>query len=163
MKKINDNNFDIGLKEETRFFICNQLSILLSDKYLFFTKLLKYHWNIRGQNFKSLHVLFEDGYNMLLKNYDLVAERILQLGYEAPGTMVEFLKLTRLSENPGINPSDKEMIDILCKDIQSIIIQTRELINNTDTTYRDVTTSNLLTDFLVEYEKYLWILRSHII
>lgn len=163
MKKINDNGFDIGLKEETRFFICNQLSILLSDKYLFFTKLLKYHWNVRGQNFKSLHILFEDGYNMFLKNYDLIAERILQLGYESPGTMTEFLKLTRLNENPGINPSDKEMIDILCKDIQSIIIQIRELINNTDTTYRDVTTSNLLTDFLVEYEKYLWILRSHII
>ena len=161
MKKF---NFDlqIGLTEETRVFVCNQLTIILSDQYVLFTKLFKYHWNVKGQNFGPLHALFEKGYRMMFDDVDETAERIVQLGFQTPATLKEFLTFSRLEEHPGINPIAEDMILFLVNDFQSIIIQIRECINLTDSTYRDMGTNNFLTDLIQKYEKYVWLLRSHI-
>ena len=155
--------FDVGINNKTKEFISKQLNIILADQYVLFTKLNKYHWNIKGPNFGPLHELFEKGYKMIFENFDKTAERIVQLDYEAIGTLSEFLKFTHLSEDPIKSPNSNEMIKNLNKDFSILIIQIRELLNQIENTYKDGATENFLADFLEQYEKYNWILKSHLL
>jgi starvation-inducible DNA-binding protein len=152
---------NIGIIEENRYFVSNQLNILLSDQYVLFTKLFKYHWNVYGQFFGPLHSLFENGYKLMYETLDQTAERIVQLGFFSFGTLSEFSKFSRLSEEPEIYPKAEIIIDILTKDFESVIMQIRSLIIQTEITYKDEATTNFLATLLERYEKYLWILRTH--
>ncbi len=156
------NNFDVGLTKKTQEFVAIQLNILLADHFSLFVKLLKYHWNITGQFFGPLHSLFEKGYEMTYESIDTIAERIVQVGFQANGTLSEFTKNTRLKEEPGVVPEDKVMISNLVKDFESIIIQIRELATQTESNYKDLATNNFLATLLEKYEKYVWLLRAHI-
>jgi starvation-inducible DNA-binding protein len=153
---------NIGLTEETRFFVAQQLQILISDQYIIFTKLFKYHWNVYGPFFGPLHAFFKKGYELMYETIDQTAERSLKIGFFATGTLQEFLKYTRLSEEPEINHKAEIMIELLIKDFESLIIQIRELINQTDSTFKDIATNDFLVTIIERYEEYLWMLRSHI-
>jgi starvation-inducible DNA-binding protein len=160
MKKTT-TNCNIGIIEENRYFVSNQLNILLSDQYVLFTKLFKYHWNVYGPFFGPLHALFESGYQLMYETLDQTAERIVQLGFFSVGTLSEFSKFSRLSEEPEVYQKAEIIIDILVKDFESVIMQIRSLILQTETTYKDEATTNFLATLLEKYEKYLWILRTH--
>src|SRR5688572_30862204 len=96
---------NIGLNDFQRQVPTSVLSELLADQYVLSMKARKYHWNVVGPQFKTLHDLFEAHYSSLDEMVDQVAERIRALGNNAPGTMTEFLKLTALAEQPGGYPS----------------------------------------------------------
>jgi starvation-inducible DNA-binding protein len=152
-----------GLSEETTLFIANHLNILLSDMYVYKTKLLKFHWTVKGSNFGPLHKLFEQGYQLTLPIIDDTAERIMQINHTTYGTLHEFLKFTRLQEDVSQKKyTAEEMIKQLVDDTQSIILFIRELINHTDSTYRDMGTNNFLCDTIQTLEKYNWFLISHL-
>ena len=156
-------NIDIGIDFKTKEFVAKQLNVILADHYVLFTKLNKYHWNIKGPHFGPLHELFEKGYKMLFENFDKTAERIVQLDFEAIGTLEEFIKYTHLSEEPLKSPNSEEMLKHLIKDFAILIIQVRELLTQIESIYKDGATANFLADFLEQYEKYNWILKSHLL
>lgn len=136
------------------------LQNLLANEYIFFTKLYKFHWNVKGPFFGSLHKLFEEGYRESFEIVDLIAERIQQLGYFADGTLTDFLEKGTISEEPQINPDSISMIKILIKNLEIIINQLRKLIE--DTLIKDLVTNNFLMNLSEKHEKYLWILKSHL-
>jgi starvation-inducible DNA-binding protein len=91
---------NIGLSKEQREGVVLMLTPLLADEYLLYTKTRNYHWNVVGPQFNDLHKFFEAQYEELEDIVDDVAERARSLGGKAIGTLVEFLKHTRLKESP---------------------------------------------------------------
>lgn len=152
---------NIDLSAQSRTTMVKHLEVLLANEYILYTKTLKFHWNIEGKHFGALHALFEKQYEQLLTIVDSVAERMRALDHYSTGTLAEFLKQTTLSESPGENPKDLDMITLLVHDHEAII---RQLRKDADiaTELKDTGTNNFLAELLETHEKMAWFLRAHI-
>ena len=89
---------DIGIPETDRKEIADGLSKLLADSYTLYLKTHNYHWNVTGPMFQTLHLMFEGQYTELALAVDLIAERIRALGFPAPGSYRDFVKLASIQE-----------------------------------------------------------------
>lgn len=152
--------FDNGLTAEKRQEVIEHLTKILSDEFVLYVKITKYHWNVRGPFFGPLHAFFQSLYEQAFKDADLVAERVRALGGLSIGTMKEFLGLTRLVEVAGRNPVDAEMIGDLLADYQVIIKHLRSDIEQIEKL--DPVTANMLMTVVEQHEKSAWMLRSHL-
>ncbi len=156
-----DINIDIGMSEKERAEVVLHLKKILADEYVLYTKILKFHWNVHGPFFGPLHSLFQTFYEQSFKVVDLVAERIRALGEKTPGTLEEFLKLTRIKERPGINPESYYMLEELLHDMHSIIEHIREDEKKIEK-FSDRVTSNMLLGVVEQREKEAWMIRAHL-
>ena len=152
---------NIDLSKEQTEQIARHLNNILSDEYLLFTKLFKYHWNVTGPFFGPLHALFQAQYEELFKVIDETAERARALGEIAFGTLQEFHQHSRLKEHPGTNPKAEEMIADLVHDHEAIIRHLRSDIDVIEN-LRDEGTVDFLTGLLKQHEKMAWLLRAHL-
>ena len=84
MTKEHIKKLDIGIPENKRLEIAQGLSKLLSETYTLYLKTHKYHWNVTGPMFQSLHTLFESQYTALALAVDEIAERIRVMGVKSP-------------------------------------------------------------------------------
>src|SRR5690242_20906702 len=111
---------EIGIKPQDRKAIAQGLSHLLADTYTLYLKTHNYHWNVVGPMFQTLHLMFETQYNELALAVDLIAERIRALGQRAPGSYVEFSKLTSIPEEPDTVKA-KDMIRHLVQGQETVV------------------------------------------
>ena len=153
-------SLNIGLTEEQREGVVAILNTLLADEYLLYTKTRNYHWNVVGSHFNDLHKFFEEQYNELNDIVDEVAERARVLGGNAMGTLTEFLKHTRLQEQPGEYPTDRNMIANLSADHEAVIRHLRVDLETCADQYRDMGTNDFLTGLMERHEKMAWMLRA---
>jgi starvation-inducible DNA-binding protein len=151
---------NIGLSEEQREGVVTILNTLLADEYLLYTKTRHYHWNVVGPQFNDLHKFFEAQYNELNEIVDDVAERARSLGGHALGTMMEFLKYTRLKEQSGHYPDARTMIADLLADHEALICHLRVDLETCVERYKDVGTNDFLTGLMEQHEKMAWMLRA---
>ncbi|RYY49035.1 MAG: DNA starvation/stationary phase protection protein [Chitinophagaceae bacterium] len=155
--KINIGITDTNLKK-----IYALLNKTLADANVFYIKLRKFHWNIKGPDFMEYHLLFEKQYEGVEKAIDEIAERISSLGGVAVGTTAEFAKLSQLKESPGKVPSELEMLKELLADHETMIRSLRDAIEKCDEDYKDAGTADFLTDLIREHEKNAWKIRQYI-
>jgi starvation-inducible DNA-binding protein len=153
-------SLNIGLSEEQREGVVAILNTLLADEYLLYTKTRNYHWNVVGPQFNDLHKFFEAQYNELNEIVDEVAERARALGGNALGTMAEFLRHTRLKEQPSRYPDDRGMIANLLADHEALIRSLRVDLETCVEQYHDTGTNDFLTGLMEQHEKMAWMLRA---
>jgi starvation-inducible DNA-binding protein len=89
---------------------------------------------------------------------DIIAERIRALGYPAPGTYKEFVKLATIKEVEGV-PKATDMIRHLVSAQEATARTAREMFLLVDAA-NDQPTADLLTQRLDVHEKTAWMLRS---
>jgi starvation-inducible DNA-binding protein len=149
---------DIGIEESQRKAIAEGLSRLLADTYTLYLKTHNFHWNVTGPMFNTLHLMFEAQYTELALAVDLIAERIRSLGFPAPGTYSEYVKLSSIEETVGV-PKAEDMIRLLVQG-QEAVARTARSIFPTAEAASDEPTADLLTQRLQIHEKTAWMLRS---
>lgn len=152
---------NIGIAAKNRKSVGKLLNLLLADEFVVYTKTLKYHWNVYGIVFHDFHLMFKEQYEALLDICDDVAERARALDEPAEATMQEFLKNTRLKEEPGKIPDAPGMIKILLDNHEAIIREIRKGIDETEK-LGDMGTNNFLTELMEKHEKFAWMLRATI-
>jgi starvation-inducible DNA-binding protein len=155
-------NASIGITPANLQAVAGQLSKLLADEFLLYTKTRNAHWNVEGKDFHSMHIFFEQQYEALDETMDSVAERIRQLGHYAPATLQSFLSLTHLTEKLGERNDSPGFIRELLTDHENIIIFLRENITRFANDYGDAGTSDFITGLMEEHEKMAWMLRAHL-
>lgn len=139
--------------------VAKHLACLLADTYVLYTKTQKFHWNLVDSRFYSLHLLLQSQYEELAEANDEIAERIRMIGFDAPGSLKEFLDLTSLQEGL-LKLSGDEMLNKLLQDHQTIIQSLRDGIKLA-LKNGDEGTADLFIERLRAHEKMAWILRSH--
>ncbi len=149
---------DIGLSDESRQEICQQLSHLLADTYTLYLKTHNFHWNVTGSMFQTLHLMFEKQYNEMWQAVDGIAERIRALGFFAPGTYREFGELSSISESSGV-PNAEKMVHELVEGHEAVCRTARSIFPLVQSA-EDEGTIDLLTTRLQYHEKTAWMLRS---
>ena len=149
---------NLGIQDKDRIAITDGLSHLLADTYTLYLKTHKFHWNVTGPMFQTLHLMFETQYTELALAVDLIAERIRALDVLAPGSYSEFTQLSSVEEGAG-TPNAQEMIQKLVEGQESVIRTARSLypvVNGA----ADEPTADLLTQRIQIHEKTAWMLRS---
>lgn len=151
---------NIGISEENRKAIADELSRVLADSYMLYLKTHNYHWNVTGELFHSLHEQFEEQYTELAEAVDEIAERIRALGHRAPGTFKEFNELTSIKEEEE-EPEALEMVRRLALGNEQVLRTAREALEPANEA-EDEATIDLLTQRLHVHSKTAWMLRSHL-
>jgi len=157
-KSVSPPPMDTGISQEDRSAIAAGLSRLLADNYTLYLKTHNFHWNVTGPMFNTLHLMFETQYNELWLANDQIAERIRSLGYPAPGTYEEYVKLTSIKETPG-QPKAEEMVRLLVEGNEAVVRTARSVFPAVDEA-GDEPTADLLTQRMQIHEKNAWMLRS---
>lgn len=147
-----------GISQTDRESIAAGLSRLLADSYTLYLKTHNYHWNVTGPQFNTLHLMFEGQYTELAAAVDQIAERIRALGIRAPGSYLEFSKLTSIQEGTG-DESAEDMIRQLAIGQETVVRTAREIFPAADAAH-DEPTADLLTQRMQIHEKNAWMLRS---
>jgi len=155
-------NTQIGINDKNRQAVASELSKLLADEFVLYTKTRNAHWNVEGADFHTAHVFFEQQYEKLDEIMDDVAERIRSIGHYAPATLKSFLSLTHLSEKIERKNDSKGFFTELLEDHESIITFIRKNINVFANDYQDAGTSDFITGLMEAHEKMAWMLRSHL-
>ena len=153
---------NIGLTEEQRLGVINLLNQDLADSYLLLVKTKKYHWDVVGPQFRTLHELWEEEYEKLSQNIDELAERIRALGGYPLGTMEGFLKIATLKEDTSEIPTATGMVARLVADHEQIIRNLREHVDRCSEEFHDQGTTDFLTELMEDHEEMAWMLRSFI-
>jgi starvation-inducible DNA-binding protein len=151
---------NIGLTEEQRHGVIELLNRNLADLYLLLIKTKKYHWDVIGPQFRTLHQLWEEQYTALTESIDAVAERVRALGGYPLGTAAGFIQYGNIQEHSNDLPNANEMVDRLVQDHEQIIRSLRENIDQCSDEYHDEGTADFLTGLMEQHEEMAWMLRS---
>lgn len=149
---------NIGLDEDTRHSLIEILNHALANEAVLSIKTRSAHWNVSGVGFLELRIFFNSQYEQLNQISDEVAERVRILGGVAIGSLQEFIRYSRLDEQPG---KISEIMDLLA-DHEALTRYLREDARKCTDEYEDEGTFDLLVSVMRLHEKMAWILRSYI-
>jgi len=152
------NAINIGISASERAKIVEGLSALLADSYTLYLMTHNFHWNVTGQQFNSLHMMFMGQYTEQWNALDIIAERIRALGHPAPGTYKEFVKLASIKEVEGVPKAD-DMVRHLVAAQEATARTARKLFPLLEAA-NDQPTADLITQRLEVHEKTAWMLRA---
>ena len=134
------------------------MEVVLADSYALYLKTQNFHWNVEGNQFFSLHNLFEEQYTELAAAIDEIAETIRQLGQKAPGGFSKFINLTSIEEG-NEDAKAEEMVTQLVADQQKVMDSITEALNIAQEVDDEVTIG-ILVDRLSAHRKAKWMLSA---
>ncbi|MFY8275265.1 Dps family protein [Pseudoalteromonas sp. SSDWG2] len=150
----------IGLDTQDTQRVIEQLNRLLSCYQIQYMNARGFHWNIKGRDFFELHVKFEEIYNLLLEKVDEIAERILTLGGEPLHAFSDYIELSQINEAKNISDGGKAVENLLDGYATLIKMQRKVLSEAGDND--DEGTAALMSDYIKEQEKLVWMLKAYI-
>ncbi|MBP7487426.1 MAG: DNA starvation/stationary phase protection protein [Parabacteroides sp.] len=139
--------------------VVDSLQQLLADYQVFYTNLRGFHWNIKGNQFFVLHKQYEEMYNNVSEKADELAERILMLGGEPVNKFSEYLKVARVKEVSGVSSASESLKNVL--DTYSYFIGEERKLLALASELADEATVALMSDYLKEQEKLVWMLVAY--
>ncbi|OOG74208.1 Dps family protein [Flavobacterium sp. A45] len=148
----------IGLPVEESEVIIVELNVLLSNYQIYYQSLRGLHWNIRGRRFFDLHLKFEELYNDSQLKIDLIAERVLTLGGRPLHTFEDYIKFKQLPVGKNIS-NDVEGIELIVSSLSQLLTIEREILNKASE-INDEGTNSMMSDFIVEQEKTIWMMNA---
>jgi len=123
-----------------------------------FIKLHHYHWYVKGTNFFTLHVKYEELYNEAATYVDDLAERLLAKGGKPVSTMKACLEQSSIQEATG-GESAEQMVQATIGDFHTLIKELHEGIAAADAENDDAT-ADMLTGMICSLEKHVWMLQA---
>lgn len=156
MKTINLIGLDIRKSEK----LAEKLNVILANYSVFYQNARGYHWNIKGEKFFELHLKFEELYNDLFTKIDEVAERVLTLGHTPAHSFTEYKAVSSISESEKVTDARHAVEEIL-QAFSTLLVMQRELLE-LSADAGDEGTNALMSDYIREQEKLVWMYSSYL-
>lgn len=153
------NAKEISLKEKSVRPVVDMLNDYLANYHIHYQKLRGCHWNVKGQNFFTLHLKFEELYTNAQLTIDEIAERVLTLGKPPHSRFSDYIKEANIKEIDTIGLQDLTMVDAILDDMAKLIEMERELLAATEKAGDDGS-NDMVNRFMQFKEKTTWMLRS---
>jgi starvation-inducible DNA-binding protein len=118
------------------------------------------HWNVKGPHFIALHELFDKVAEELEEFTDDIAERAVELGGIAQGTVQVVCKNSRLTVYPVSLTSGKAHVGALSDALAKFGASARAAID-TAAGFGDADTADLFTSVSRGVDKLLWMVEAH--
>ena len=120
------------------------------------------HWNVKGENFIAIHELFDQIAASVDDYADLLAERVMQLGGMAQGTLQAVTKHSSLAAYPTHIEASQQHLSALAAAISAVCDELRCLID-TATEKNDAVTADICTEIVRGLDKWHWFVVSHLV
>ena len=150
----------IGIDKAKAEELSEKLNQLLSDYQVFYQNLRGLHWNLKGKDFFELHLKFEEFYDDAVIKIDEIAERILTLEGEPLHTFSDYLSNSKIKEERSVT-NGIEGVKIVVKNFSNIITLERGILSLAGDA-DDEGTASLMSDYISQTEKTLWMLNSYL-
>jgi starvation-inducible DNA-binding protein len=118
------------------------------------------HWNVKGPSFIGLHELFDKVDEAVEDYVDKIAERIVQLGGIAEGTVRVSAARTRLPEYPLQIAEGMEHVEAVARGLSTFGKEARMTIDEANA-LDDADTADLFTEISRGIDKWLWFVEAH--
>src|SRR5438045_1218922 len=148
------------LPEDKRVEVIGLLNQRLADCIDLQTQCKQAHWNVKGPSFIGLHKLFDDVNEDVEQYVDLIAERIVQLGGIAEGTVGAVEGRSSLPDYPLALSNGAEHVAALSDALAAFGRTVRIGIAEMDE-LEDADSADLLTDVSRGGDKWLWFVEAH--
>lgn len=148
------------LPAETRGKVVELMNRRLADCVDLESQCKQAHWNVKGPNFIGLHKLFDDVYEDVGEYVDLIAERVVQLGGIAEGTVRVAAERSSLAEYPLVLSSGEDHVAALSDALAQFSAKARAAIEELDE-LEDPDSADILTEVSRGVDKWLWFVEAH--
>lgn len=146
--------------EKSRIQVISLLQQNLADAIDMMQQAKQAHWNIKGPSFIALHELFDKISEDAEEYVDLIAERIVQYGGIAEGTVRVAAKRSHLPEYPLAIAQGREHVQALSQALANFGESVRNAIDQADE-LGDKDTADIFTEISRGVDKYLWFVEAH--
>lgn len=134
------------------------LNELLANFQIYYQNLRGLHWNIKGKSFFELHVKFEELYTDSQEKIDMIAERILTLEGTPLHTFSDYVELAKVPVGKNIS-DDIASVDLIVKSLTRLLEIEREILIQSEEAV-DEGTNAMMSDFIAEQEKTVWMMKA---
>lgn len=148
----------LGLSEKKINALTVDLNELLANYQVYYQNLRGLHWNIKGKNFFQLHDKFEELYNDSQVKIDEIAERILTLEGKPLHTFDDYTKLANIPVGKDIS-NDVEAVNLVVKSLKQLVEIERNILDKSAVA-DDEGTNAMMSDFIFEQEKTIWMFKA---
>ena len=148
----------IGLSAEKSLGLSKDLNGLLANFQRYYQNLRGIHWNIKGNRFFDLHVKFEELYNDANIKVDEIAERILTLGGVPLHTFEDYIANSKVPIGKDIT-KDEDAIRLIVDSLSQLLLIERGILKTSEEA-DDEGTNSMMSDFITEQEKTVWMMKA---
>ena len=149
------------ISEKTRMATVAILNARLADAIDLMHQAKQAHWNVKGPNFIALHKLFDEIVDAAEEYMDLLAERVVQLGGTAEGTIQMAAQRSALKEYPLQMSAERDHVAALSSALAAFGKSVRQAIDQSDE-LGDRDTADIFTEISRGTDKYLWFVEAHL-
>jgi starvation-inducible DNA-binding protein len=150
----------IGLDAAKSKQLAEKLNTLLANYQIYYINARGFHWNIAGEKFFELHLKFEELYNDSLLKVDEIAERVLTLGHTPLHSFSDYIKHSSIKEAKNISDG-KKALKIVVESFQTLLEIEREILE-LSAKADDEGTNALMSDYIREQEKLVWMFSAYL-
>ena len=147
------------LPAATRSEVVALLNQRLADCIDLQTQCKQAHWNVKGPTFIALHKLFDEVHEAVLEYADLLAERVVQLGGIAEGTVGAVAERSGLIDYPLALSTGQEHVAALSDALAQFGRETRVGIEEMNE-LEDAASADILTEIARGVDKWLWFVEA---
>ncbi|AIY13659.1 MULTISPECIES: Dps family protein [Cellulophaga] len=148
----------IGLDAAKSAQLSDDLNTLLANFQRYYQNLRGIHWNIKGKRFFDLHIKFEELYTDANEKVDMIAERILTLGGLPLHTFEDYIANSTIEVGKNIH-KDEAAIHLIVDSLSKLLVIERKILN-TSGDADDEGTNSMMSDFIAEQEKTVWMMKA---
>ena len=148
------------ISQERRTELNTLMNQRLADAVDLQAQMKQTHWNVKGPHFIGLHELFDQIDEAVESYVDLIAERIVQLGGIAEGTVRVAAGRSRLEEYPLDIADGQAHVEAISKALSTFGHEARETIDQADE-LGDADTADIFTEISRGIDKWLWFVEAH--
>lgn len=149
------------LSKATRTKVIELLNARLADAIDLYAQVKHAHWNVKGMQFIALHELFDKVAEAVEGGVDDIAERAVELGGTADGTLQSVVQRTTLAPYPPATARGKDHLERLARALAAYGKNLRAAIA-VAAEAGDADTSDLFTEISREADKQLWFIEAHL-
>ncbi|TNI32003.1 Dps family protein [Aeromonas dhakensis] len=150
----------IGLDTVQSQALAAELNKLLASYQILYMNVRGFHWNIRGNQFFELHLKFEEIYNDLLLKVDALAERILTLDGVPLHSFSDYLNVSAIAEQKGLHDG-RACVESLLESFRELLVAQRRILGQAADA-GDEGTASILSDYVQQQEKLVWMLCAYL-
>lgn len=149
---------DMGLDHRTNMIrLLNQRLASAVDLQM---QMKQAHWNVKGPSFIGLHELFDRAYEEAEGYVDLIAERIVQFGGIAHGTVRSSAAASELTDYPAAIADGLAHVDAVARALSTFGSEARSMIAEANI-LEDAGTADIFTEISRGIDKMLWFVEAH--
>ena len=148
------------LPKNSRVEVIGLINRRLADVIDLQTQLKQAHWNVKGPHFIGLHELFDKIAEDVESYVDLIAERVVQLGGIAEGTVRVAASRSQLDEYPLDIADGAAHVEAVARALSTFGREARMTIEEADG-LDDADTADIFTEVSRGIDKWLWFVEAH--